>query len=72
MIFSDNTAALDAALAKAQSDLKPAVKTARGHGYNYAALEEVMEAAIEALSNNGVSFNQGIEELDKDVSRVAR
>lgn len=76
MIFSDNTAALDAALAKAQSDLKPAVKTARGHGYNYAALEEVMEAAIEALSNNGVSFNQGIEELEggkmRCITRLAK
>lgn len=76
MKFSDNTAALDAALAKAQSDLKPAVKTARGHGYNYAALEEVMEAAIEALSNNGVSFNQGIEELEdgkmRCITRLAK
>ncbi len=69
MIFSDTTAALDTALAKAQSDLKPAVKTARGHGYNYAALEEVMEAAIEALSNNGVSFNQGIEEMEEGKMR---
>ncbi len=76
MIFSDNTAALDAALAKAQSDLKPAVKTARGHGYSYAALEEVMEAAIEALSNNGISFIQGIEELEdgkvRCVTRLAK
>jgi len=64
MKCSDTTAKLDAALAKAQQQLKPAVKTARGHGYDYAALEEVTESAVEALSANGISFSQGIEETD--------
>tara|TARA_Y100000114_G_C11757268_1_gene327587 strand:+ start:1200 stop:1910 length:711 start_codon:yes stop_codon:yes gene_type:complete len=64
MRCSESTAALDAALAKAQQQLKPAVKTARGHGYDYAALEEVTESAVEALSANGISFSQGIEETE--------
>ena len=65
MKCSDNTAKLDAALAKAQQQLKPAVKSARGHGYDYAALEEVTESAVEALSANGISFSQGIEETEE-------
>jgi len=65
MKCSDSTAKLDAALAKAQQQLKPAVKTARGHGYDYAALEEVTESAVEALSANGISFSQGIEETEE-------
>ena len=65
MKCSDSTAKLDAALAKAQQQLKPAVKSARGHGYDYAALEEVTESAVEALSANGISFSQGIEETEE-------
>lgn len=63
MKWSDSTKALDAALAKAQAEIQPVIKNAIGGGWSYAGLESVLEAAQTALTNNGITLNQGADEI---------
>ena len=64
MKWSNTTAKLDEALARAQSGMQPAVKSARGHNYSYASLNEVMDSAMDCLTNAGCSLTQGIDWID--------
>ena len=72
MITSDTTAALDEAMAVALSQIAPAVKTARGHNYSYAALDEVIDSAMTALTSNGIALSQGIEWQENRMVIVTR
>ena len=72
MRWSDTTAKLDAALAEAQKQIQPAVKKARGHGYSYAGLDEVMDSAMKCLTSAGCSLSQGIDWLNGEMVMVTR
>tara|TARA_Y100000589_G_scaffold276296_2_gene270771 strand:- start:252 stop:872 length:621 start_codon:yes stop_codon:yes gene_type:complete len=72
MRWSDTTAKLDAALAEAQKQLQPAVKKARGHGYSYAGLDEVMDSAMKCLTSAGCSLSQGVDWVNGDMVMVTR
>ena len=72
MRWSDTTAKLDAALAEAQKQLQPAVKKARGHGYSYAGLDEIMDSAMKCLTSAGCSLSQGVDWLNGDMVMVTR
>lgn len=76
MKTSEATSNLDQALSKAQAQIDPAIKNARGHGYDYAALEEVMAACMKAITDQGMCLNQGMVEKDAGrwvcVTRLAK
>ena len=72
MRWSDTTAKLDAALAEAQKQLQPAVKTASGHGYSYASLDQVMDSAMQCLTSAGCSLSQGVDWLHGEMVMVTR
>ena len=72
MRWSDTTAKLDAALAEAQKQIQPAVKKARGHGYSYAGLDEVMDSAMKCLTSAGCSLSQGVDWLNGEMVMVTR
>lgn len=74
MKWSDTTAKLDAALAEAQKQLQPAVKTARapGAGWSYAALDNVMDSAMQCLTSAGCSLSQGVDWLHGEMVMVTR
>jgi len=69
---SDSIAALAAALAKAQGQMKGAVKDSANPFFKskYADLASVVEAIRAAFSANGLSYIQTVEPSDKDEVRV--
>jgi hypothetical protein len=69
---SDSIAALAAALAKAQGQMKGAVKDSANPFFKskYADLASVVEAIRAAFSANGLSYIQTLEPSDKDEVRV--
>lgn len=69
---SENIAALAAALAIAQGEMKGAVKDSANPFFKskYADLASVVEAIRLAFSDNGLSYIQTVEPSDKDEVRV--
>jgi len=69
---SDSIAALAAALAQAQGQMKGAVKDSANPFFKsrYADLASVVEAIRVAFSANGLSYIQTVEPSDKDEVRV--
>lgn len=72
MKWSENTKNLDSALAKAQAAIQPVIKNAVGGGWSYAGLESVMEKAQGALSENGITINQGADFMNGGWVMVTR
>lgn len=62
MNHSESIKNLSAALSKAQTQVSPVLKKSQGYGYKYAALDAVMNSARDALSANGLSVVQGVEQ----------
>jgi len=69
---SESIAALAAALAKAQGQMKGAVKDSANPFFKskYADLASVVEAIRVAFASNGLSYIQTVEPSDKDEVRV--
>jgi hypothetical protein len=67
---SDSIGAIGAALAKAQADIKPAIKDAKNPHFqqNYADLSSVWEACRAKLAANGIAVVQSPEANDAQVS----
>lgn len=70
MIMSENTDKLFAALSKFQGQITPARKSRKGHGYSYADLVDCIEAAQEALANNGLGVLQTMGDLRGEASLI--
>ena len=61
---------LATALAKAQSEMKGAVKTSQGYNWKYADLHTVIEASFPYLTKHGLSIIQGCNK-DKEAFFVS-
>jgi hypothetical protein len=65
MLTSDSTAALDAALAKAQGEFAQVTKDSKNPHFKtmFAGLDSVVSAVRGALSSNGVAYVQSVDEV---------
>jgi hypothetical protein len=60
---SDQIGELAAALAKAQSEMSPAIKNTKAYNYKYVELAQILEIVIPALTKNQIAVVQAPETL---------
>ena len=72
MKWSEDTAELDKRLAEVQVAMKPWIKEAKGHGWDYATLESLNANARKELGSRGVTVIQGIDTINDERQVVTR
>lgn len=71
MTFSDSISNIIPALIKLQSTVKGLVKDAKGHGYDYITLDQILAIARPELTANGLFMTQNVVGSMADDNNVA-